>query len=129
MIFAPVFLVCTHAIVRKPSILVFKSGLLFGFFLNSFLSSSHRTLTRAIALALTFTMTVFGSLTFGAGSVFIWHIHHLLSAGECMIIKLMHIGTANLRPIMEEMGRLDSSINNKSLGQKDGIAVKVEMMA
>ena len=41
----------------------------------------------------------------------------------------MHIVNANLRPIMEEIGRLDSSINNKALGQKVGIAVKVEMMA
>ena len=72
----------SYAIVRKPSILVFKSGLLFGCFLTSFLSSSHRTLTRttALALSLAFTMTVFRSLTFGSSSIFIWHINHLLSA-------------------------------------------------
>ncbi|XPS87707.1 uncharacterized protein Dvar_57250 [Desulfosarcina variabilis str. Montpellier] len=77
---APAFLVCDLTIVRKLSILVFKTGLLLGFFLTSLLSSSHRTLTRTIALALTFTMTVFRSLTFGPSSIFIWHIHHLLSA-------------------------------------------------
>jgi len=81
---APAFLVGADAIVRKPSILVFESGLLFGFFLISFLSASHRTLTMAItlSLALTFTMTVFRSLTFGSGSIFIRHINHLLPAGE-----------------------------------------------
>ena len=79
----PAFLVYAHAIVRKPSILVFKSGSLFGFFLNSFLSSSHRALTRAVALSLAFTMTVFRSLTFGSSSIFVWHINHLLPSGEC----------------------------------------------
>jgi hypothetical protein len=38
-------------------------------------------LTRAIALALTFTVTVFRSLTFWSSSIFIWHRNHLLSAG------------------------------------------------
>ena len=33
-----------------------------------------------------------------------------------MMIKLMHIGIANLLPIVEESGRIDSSINNKELG-------------
>ncbi len=83
---APAFLVCAHAIVCKPSILVFKYGLLFGFFLISFLSSSHRTLARTIALALslTLTMTIFRSLTFGSGSIFIRHINHLLSAASAV---------------------------------------------
>lgn len=82
--FAPVFLVCVHAIVRNRAILVLKSGLLFGFSLNSFLSASHLTLTRAIALALTlalaltFTMAVFRSLTFWSSSILIWHIDYLL---------------------------------------------------
>ena len=81
---SPAFLVGADAIFRKHSILVFKSGLLFGFFLNTFLSASHRTLTGAIALslALAFTMTVFRSLTFGSGSIFIRHINHLLPSGE-----------------------------------------------
>ena len=80
----PAFWICLLAIVRKTSILVFKTGLLFGFFLTSFLSSSHRTLTRAVALTLTlaFTMTVFRSLTFGSSPIFIWHINYLLLVGE-----------------------------------------------
>jgi len=77
---APAFLVCAHAIVRKPSIPILKSGSLFGCFLNSFLPSSHRSLPMAIALTLTLalTMTVFRSLTFWSSSIFIRHITHLL---------------------------------------------------
>lgn len=78
----PAFLVLAHAIVRKLSILVIESGSLFGFFLNAFLSPGHRTLTRAIALAFAFAMTVFRSLTFWSSSIFIWQINHLLSAGD-----------------------------------------------
>ena len=78
MMLTPAFSVWVHAIVRNLSILVLESGLLFGLFRNSFLSSGPRTLTRAIALALalalTLTMTVFRSLTFWSSSIPIWHI-------------------------------------------------------
>jgi hypothetical protein len=47
---------------------------------KTFLSSSHLTLTIAIALA--FTMAVFRSLTFWASSIFIRHINHILPACE-----------------------------------------------
>ncbi|TVQ96950.1 MAG: hypothetical protein EA399_14715 [Desulfovibrionales bacterium] len=77
----PAFLVCAHAIVRKPNTRL-QAGLVFGFFLIAFLSTSHRPLTRAAALSLAFAMTVFRSLTFRSCSILIWHHIHLLPVGE-----------------------------------------------
>ena len=53
---------------------------LFRFFLDPALSAGHRTLTGFVilALALTFTVTVFRALTFWSASISVRHIRFLL---------------------------------------------------
>ncbi|MFA7166759.1 MAG: hypothetical protein WC124_13080, partial [Desulfoplanes sp.] len=62
----------------------------FSFFLNAFLSASHRALTGVIALTFThtvphtfaFTVTVPRSLPLRSSSISIWHNTYLLPVGE-----------------------------------------------
>ncbi len=65
-----------------PSLVILKSGLLLGGFLNTFLAPSHRSLAGVGTLTLTFAMAVSRSLTFWPSSILVWHIDHLLCARE-----------------------------------------------